>query len=286
VPSCGSGSWPACKASVPSPRFRCASAMIQFSPVLPLQVLTMCPAPRHYPNVIEYSDLRTELQVGVRPTALCPCYTIDYMATYQFRRCPESAASRSAMRSSTSSMPIETRIRSDVIPCVRAQPDRTDEWVMVTGMLDQRFPPPSDSASVKTCTLSSSPKTASCPPRRRNETSRKSRSSDAGPERAADAIRGPEPHFAHLRPRFEPARNRQCVAVVLLHPDGERLDAAQHQEAVLRSGHRNRSRSVESRSSPPARAVGNDGAANHVEWPLMYFVVECTTMSTPSSSGR
>jgi len=23
------------------------------------------------------------------------------------------------------------------------------------------------------------------------------------------------PHFAHLRPRFEPARNRQCVAVVL-----------------------------------------------------------------------
>jgi len=76
-------------------------------------------------------------------------------------------------------------------------------------VLDHDSTPPSDSASVKTCTLSSSPKTASCPPR---QAKRKR------PAKAAHLTQGERvlrmrfearmPHFAHFWPRFEPPRNR------------------------------------------------------------------------------
>ena len=69
------------------------------------------------------------------------------------------------------------------------------------------------------------------------------------------------------------------------HPQRQRLHAAQDEETILRSGHgadgvleelqlgEERSSSVI--TAPPSASL----------WPLMYFVVECTTMSAPRAIG-
>ncbi len=77
------------------------------------------------------------------------------------------------------------------------------------------------------------------------------------------------------------------VRLVALHAQRQRLDAAQHQEAVdrrggcrpWRSGGRRAGRAARRRwpiTAPPTTS----------EWPFRYLVVECTTRSAPSSSGR
>ena len=91
-----------------------------------------------------------------------------------------------------------------------------------------------------------------------------------------------------LRVRVEEAAPR-CSAFcgVALHADVERLQAAQDEEAVHRARARRRPRSA---GTGAARASASSlvmtAPPTTSEWPFRYLVVEWTTTSTPSSSGR
>ncbi len=159
---------------------------------------------------------------------------------------------------------------------------------MVEGCSISDSTPPSDSASVKSLTFAEQPEDLLLA------------AADAEGERAAVA--------AHLAPRqfvlrmrleagmvhgldlgvpFQPARDRQRVAVVRFHAQGQRLDAAQHQEAVLRRFAGAQGVLQDSRCVRPARVESTTmPPPTTSEWPLMYLVVEWRTMSMPRSSGR
>jgi hypothetical protein len=43
-------------------------------------------------------------------------------------------------------------------------------------------------------------------------------------------------HCRHFWMRLKPPRHRKCISVVLFHSHGQRLNSAQHEEAVLGTG--------------------------------------------------
>ena len=98
-------------------------------------------------------------------------------------------------------------------------------------------------------------------------------------------------HARDLRLRFQPLRQRQRVLAVALHAQRQRLHAAQRQEAVERAGDRadrvlQKAQLLAQRCVPRCSLPTTATPPITSEWPFRYLVVECTTMSKPSSSGR
>ncbi len=93
-------------------------------------------------------------------------------------------------------------------------------------------------------------------------------------------------HALDGRVPVEELGDRARVLAVALHPQRERLEAAQHEPAVERA--RARRRATSAGSAAARRAPGRSCATKPPitsEWPPRYFVVEWTTRSAPSSSG-
>ena len=93
-------------------------------------------------------------------------------------------------------------------------------------------------------------------------------------------------HALDRRVPLEERDDGARVLAVLAHPDGERLQPAQH-EPRSRTG-RARRRATSAGSGAARRSSGRSSPTKPPttsEWPPRYFVVEWTTMSAPSSSG-
>ena len=94
-------------------------------------------------------------------------------------------------------------------------------------------------------------------------------------------------HVLDARVPLEQHGDRHRVLAVLAHAHGERLDAAQHEPARRTGPGRRRATSAGSRGA--RRSSGRSSRRSRrstSEWPPRYFVVEWTTTSAPSSSGR
>ena len=75
-------------------------------------------------------------------------------------------------------------------------------------------------------------------------------------------------HRRHFRMAAQPARDRERVAVMLLHAHGQRLDAAQHQETILRAGAGSHGVLQEPDLLGQRRVSHDGGAADHVGMPV------------------
>ena len=148
--------------------------------------------------------------------------------------------------------------------------------------------PPSDSASVNSRVRRTTASAASSPPpQARTTPCRRSRASAGRRRRGRGGRAGPG-----TAPGAPPggARSsvddRRGVGAVPVHAHRQRLEAAQHQPAVERAGHRPDGVLQEAEPLGQLVVVGHARAPPTTsEWPPRYLVVECTTTSAPSASG-
>ena len=93
-------------------------------------------------------------------------------------------------------------------------------------------------------------------------------------------------HARHLGVAGQEVGDRAARCLVALHAHGEGLDAAQDQEGV--EGRQDRPRRLLGEGEPSACSARDETRAPPIEslWPFRNLVVEWTTRSAPSSSGR
>lgn len=88
-----------------------------------------------------------------------------------------------------------------------------------------------------------------------------------------------------VRMRLAPVRYIQAVPVMFVHADGERADSRSTRKQSCGAAHVLSAfcRCATLSARPASFTMAAPPTTS--EWPLLYFVVECTTISIPRSSG-
>ena len=173
-----------------------------------------------------------------------------------------SAARRSSTRSSTSSMPTESRTR--LSGTSSAEP-ATEAWVIAAGCSISDSTPPSDSARVKISVAAQTRSAASRPP----ADGERHHAAEAAHLLGRDLVPGVRGQARVVHPLDRRVAGEQLgdplgVVAVPLHPHREGLHPAQGQPGVERAGHRAGGVLGEAQLLGQRVVAGHQRAADHV----------------------
>ena len=183
-----------------------------------------------------------------------------------------------------SSMPTDSRSSASVMPAVRRASGAIDACVIVAGCATRLSTPPSDSASEKHLQPVEESSIAASPPLQLEAQHRAESVLLARGERVARVLAQAGPvHARHRRMIVAAARRRAPRFPVRAHARRERAQAAQGEIAVeRRAGEAETIAPTSSAARATAGSFAITAPPTTSLWPLMYFVVECTTTSAPS----